>query len=145
MAPTELGLSYLLITYNLGVVEYLADDVAVMYLGRVVESGRDMRNYIAEDNPNAAHKVVSGIYDKVQVLRRFPEIGHKHRTEAEGEVSILLYGHYRIACLVRSSFSIEILGVFHGALDIDSLTQPAAHALIPGSSEPRRAPRAESR
>ncbi len=80
---------------------------------------RDIHDYIAEDNPDAAHKVVSGIYEKVQVLRRFPEIGHKHRTEAEGEVRILLYGHYRIAYLLRSSSSIEILGVFHGALDID--------------------------
>lgn len=35
----ELGLAYLLITHNIGVVEYLADEVAVMYLGRVVEHG----------------------------------------------------------------------------------------------------------
>ncbi|UCH53654.1 MAG: ABC transporter ATP-binding protein, partial [Pseudomonadota bacterium] len=35
----DLGLSYLFITHNLGVVEYLAHDVAVMYLGRIVERG----------------------------------------------------------------------------------------------------------
>ena len=35
----ELGLTYLFITHNLSVVEYLADEVAVMYLGRVVERG----------------------------------------------------------------------------------------------------------
>ena len=36
----KLGLTYLFITHNLGVVEYLADKVAVMYLGRIVERGK---------------------------------------------------------------------------------------------------------
>ncbi|MGE5241614.1 MAG: dipeptide ABC transporter ATP-binding protein [Bacteroidota bacterium] len=35
----EMGLSYLFITHNLSVVEYLAHEVAVMYLGRIVERG----------------------------------------------------------------------------------------------------------
>jgi len=35
----EKGLSYLFITHNISVVEFLAHDVAVMYLGRVVEQG----------------------------------------------------------------------------------------------------------
>jgi len=34
-----LGLSYLFITHNLAVVEYLAHEVCVMYLGRIVERG----------------------------------------------------------------------------------------------------------
>ncbi len=35
----DLKLAYLFITHNIAVVDYLAHDVAVMYLGRVVESG----------------------------------------------------------------------------------------------------------
>ncbi|MGB5834141.1 MAG: dipeptide ABC transporter ATP-binding protein, partial [Thiohalocapsa sp.] len=35
----DLGLSYLFITHNISVVSYLAHEVAVMYLGRIVERG----------------------------------------------------------------------------------------------------------
>jgi len=35
----DMGLSYLFITHNLSVVEYFAQEVAVMYLGRIVEYG----------------------------------------------------------------------------------------------------------
>ena len=35
----RLGLAYLFITHNIGVVDYLAHDVAVMYFGRIVEHG----------------------------------------------------------------------------------------------------------
>jgi peptide/nickel transport system ATP-binding protein len=44
----DLGLTYLFITHNLGVVEYLADEVAVMYLGRIVERGPTAEVF---DNP----------------------------------------------------------------------------------------------
>ena len=35
----DTGVSYLFITHNIGVVEYLADQVAVMLKGKIVESG----------------------------------------------------------------------------------------------------------
>ena len=35
----ELGVSYLFITHNIGVVEYIADRVAVMRNGAIVEQG----------------------------------------------------------------------------------------------------------
>jgi plasmid stabilization system protein ParE len=62
---------------------------------------RDIYDYIALDNPDAARKVVSDIFEKAQVLRQFPEIGHIYRQEKDGEIRILLYGHYRIAYLLN--------------------------------------------
>ncbi len=82
---------------------------------------RDIFDYIAVDNPAAAAKVVSGIYAKAQLLHEFPEIGYLYRKEPDGDVRILLYGHYRIAYLIKTPESIDILGVFHGALDINRL------------------------
>jgi plasmid stabilization system protein ParE len=75
-------------------------------------------DYIAEENPLAAQRVVEGIYDKTQILKSFPEIGYKYRKEPEGEIRVLLYGHYRIAYFVKDN-SVEILGIFHGSLKIE--------------------------
>jgi len=64
--------------------------------------------------------VIAAIYDKAQLLRSFPEIGQKYRLEPEGDIRVVLYGHYRIVYLTRSAENIiDILGVFHGALDIE--------------------------
>ncbi|MHB8149484.1 MAG: type II toxin-antitoxin system RelE/ParE family toxin [Desulfobulbia bacterium] len=80
---------------------------------------KDILEYIARDNPDAAGKVVAGIYHKAQLLREFPELGQKYRSEPEGEIRIVLYGHYRIVYLIRTESDVDILGVFHGALDIE--------------------------
>jgi plasmid stabilization system protein ParE len=81
---------------------------------------KDIYDYIAQDNPSAAARVVEGIYEKAQILRQFPDIGYRYRSEKEGEIRILLYGHYRIAYLRwKDEDLVDILGVFHGALDID--------------------------
>jgi toxin ParE1/3/4 len=60
---------------------------------------KDIHEYIARDNLVAAQKVIAGIYDKAQLLSKFPELGHKYRSEPEGDIRILLYGHYRIVYL----------------------------------------------
>ncbi len=80
---------------------------------------KDIYDYIAIDNPSAAARVIKGIYDKVQILKKFPKIGHKYNFENRDDIRILLYGHYRIAYLVKPDKNIDVLGIFHGALDID--------------------------
>lgn len=77
----------------------------------------DIHEYIAHDNPIAADRVINGIFQQVQVLTQHPEIGHRYRGSVRN-VRIMLYGHYRIAYLLKKSGNVDILGVFHGALDI---------------------------
>ena len=80
---------------------------------------KDIREYIARDNPEAAERTVRVIYDKAQLLSDFPELGYRFTRVQDRNVRILLYGHYRIAYQVKENSHIDILGVFHGALDID--------------------------
>ena len=47
----DLGLAYLFITHDLGVVRHLADRVAVMYLGQIVEEGSAERVFEAPSHP----------------------------------------------------------------------------------------------
>lgn len=47
----ELGLTYLFISHDLSVVEYISDDVAVMYLGRLVEKAPAAELYAAPLHP----------------------------------------------------------------------------------------------
>ncbi len=78
---------------------------------------KEIFEYVAQENPVAARKLVGSIFEKAQILTTFPESGYRYPA-SERDVRILLYGHYRIAYLLRDSENIDILGVFHGSLDI---------------------------
>ena len=80
---------------------------------------RDIYDYIAADNPDAAFKTVSGIYEEAQLLKNHPKAGYRYEPESSRDVRILLYSHYRITYLIKADGNIDILGVFHGSLDID--------------------------
>ena len=84
-------------------------DEAVFWLEEIYQ-------YISEDNPKIAKKVVNEIYEKAQILKSMPEIGYKYQNK--DNIRILLYGHYRIAYFIKDKNTIDILGVFHGSLDI---------------------------
>ena len=62
----------------------------------------EIHAYIASDNEVAAEWVVSGIFDKVQLLATQPRLGQRYELIPDREVREILYGHYRIACLSRS-------------------------------------------
>ena len=66
----KLGLTYLFISHDLGVVRHLAQRVVVMYLGRVVESAPAAELFAAPNHP----------YTKA-LLSSIPSMDPDHRTE----------------------------------------------------------------
>ena len=85
---------------------------AVRWLGEI-------HDYIADNDPEAALRVVRQIHAQSETLTYLPERGYRYLNLPERDVRIVLWGHYRIAYLVRSSSDVDILGIFHGALDIE--------------------------
>jgi len=79
---------------------------------------RVIREYIERDSPEAAVRVVDGIWQKTQMLADYPEAGFRYPLAGRNDIRVLLYGHYRIAYVVRAQ-EVIVLGVFHGALDIN--------------------------
>lgn len=85
---------------------------------RIRNLAQKNHDYIAKDNPDAAKSTVDEIYEKAQILTEFPRAGYQYE-ESNKTIRILLYGHYRIAYWIKSGEQIDILGVFHGAMEID--------------------------
>lgn len=77
----------------------------------------DIFGHIAADDPRAAAQTIAGICERAQSLADFPEMGHRYWGSSR-HVRVLLYGHYRIAYLIKDDGRIDVLGVFHGSLDI---------------------------
>ncbi|MGB6156371.1 peptide ABC transporter ATP-binding protein [Castellaniella sp.] len=74
----ELGLSYVFISHDLSVVEHLADEVMVMYLGKVVEQGSKAAIF-----GNARHPYTQALLSATPRLN--PE-GHAQRIRITGEL-----------------------------------------------------------
>ncbi len=64
----ELGMSIMFITHNLGVVAQIADNIQVMYLGKVMESGTAEEIFYEPRHPYT-----------VNLLKSIPKIGSKDR------------------------------------------------------------------
>ncbi len=76
----DLGLTYLFISHDLGVVRYLSDKIGVMYLGKLVEVGPAEEVYL-----RPAHPYTRGLLDSAPVAD--PEAEKKKVTEGvKGEL-----------------------------------------------------------
>jgi oligopeptide/dipeptide ABC transporter ATP-binding protein len=50
----EFGIAYMVITHNLPVVRHVSDDIAIMYMGRIVEKGPTAATFAAPAHPYTA-------------------------------------------------------------------------------------------
>jgi oligopeptide/dipeptide ABC transporter ATP-binding protein len=75
---SDYGLAYLFIAHDLSVVHYVSDRIAVMYLGRIVETGHAVELY---DSP--AHPYTRSLLDSL--LPPDPEAPRKE-TPPQGDV-----------------------------------------------------------
>ena len=73
----ELNLTYLFISHDIGVVEHISDRIAVMYLGRIVETGRTEDLFVAPNHP----------YTKA-LLHEVPRLENRHQSfrPVDGEI-----------------------------------------------------------
>lgn len=75
----KLGLTYIFITHDLSVVNHFSDDIAVMYLGQIVEKAPAEELF---DNP--VHPYTQALLSAIPI----PELGHqRQRVQLKGEIT----------------------------------------------------------
>ena len=77
----ELRLSYLFISHDLSMVRHISDDIAVMYLGRVVESGRFDQVFVTP-----LHPYTTALADAIPV----PDPEHERSRKAAGVSTVVV-------------------------------------------------------
>jgi peptide/nickel transport system ATP-binding protein len=76
----ELGLSYLFISHDLGVVQFICDEIAVMYLGQIVEYAPR-----AELFARPRHPYTRALLDSAPSLGRRKSAGYKRVAAVKGD------------------------------------------------------------
>ena len=138
----ELGLTYLFVAHNMGVVEHISDRVAVMYLGKIVEVA-DRREMFRDPEHPYSQALMSAIPIPDPELRRQRVI---LRGDVPSPVNPPSGCHFHPRCQLRQSLGdpeicvaqeppLISLGTAPGGLEHDA----ACHFRGPGANEARAA------
>ena len=83
------------------------------FTGRAFRNIAAAEEYVAADNPDAAQKVVTAIYNTAEELESFPELGKPGRVPGTRELPISKYP-YTLVYRVRAS-RVVVYAVLHQA------------------------------
>jgi toxin ParE1/3/4 len=73
----------------------------------------EIRQYIAEDNPDAADRVITEIFDGIRTLATFPEQGYRRPNLTSRRLRFKLVREYVIAYAAEKK-PLWVVAVFHG-------------------------------
>jgi peptide/nickel transport system ATP-binding protein len=98
-------LTYLVISHDLAVVRYLADDIGVMYLGKLVETGSAKEVY-----ERAAHPYTRGLIDTVAIPD--PSLARRKSAAVPGELPSAIFPpsgcRFRTRCPLAQDICAEV-------------------------------------
>lgn len=81
---------------------------------RALDDLKEIHEYIARDSPNFANLFVKKVYETVQKLKDFPEIGRIVPEMDNPAIRELIFQNYRI--IYRNNVeNVEILTIIHGS------------------------------
>lgn len=92
--------------------------VIIYWTDEAIEWLQNIHAYIAKNNRTAAQNTINKIFEKTNLLTDFPELGGIYPIDFPYSVRVIYYSHYRIAYKIVDENRIDILGVFHGAMEM---------------------------
>jgi len=91
-------------------------DCKIVWTHRSRQDLRDIASYIAKDNPDAALRLGDLIFERVDSLEKFPELGRIVPERNQPQIREIIVKKYRVIYRFRPNDKIvEILRVWHGA------------------------------
>jgi peptide/nickel transport system ATP-binding protein len=133
----ELGLTYIFISHDLDVVQYVSDRVLVMYLGEVVEIGPVEAIYGAPRHPYTRALLNSRLSnDPADRVDEPPIVG-----DPPNPINPPSGCRFRTRCAFAEDVCAAVVPALFEAMD-ESQRRVACHMEIPGSGHSHAAPRA---
>ena len=91
-------------------------DCRLIWTERAVNDLADVVRHIARDDPTAAARIGRGIYERAQILVRFPESGSRLPERDDPAYRKLIYKSWKLVYFLdRERHVVTLLRVWHAA------------------------------